>query len=80
MTEMWRVAKHEGVGNVLLERVPLPDIAPDQALVRTVYSLISRGSELWNRYEKPQAVDPSIMGYSTTGIVDRVGCALRNKL
>jgi len=73
MTEMWRVGKHEGVGNVVLERVPLPGVADDQALVRTVYSLISRGSELWNRYEKPQAVDPSIMGYSTTGIVERVG-------
>ncbi len=73
MSEMWRVGKHEGVGNVVLERVPLPDISPDQALVRTRFSLISRGSELWNRYEKQQAVDPSIMGYCTTGVVEQVG-------
>ncbi|MBU6289772.1 MAG: zinc-binding dehydrogenase [Chloroflexi bacterium] len=73
MIGMWRVGKHEGVGNVVVERVPLPEITPDQALVRTRYSLISRGSELWNRYEKQQAVDPSIMGYSTTGVVESVG-------
>ena len=73
MTEMWRVGKHEGVGNVVLERVPLPGVADDQALVRTRVSLISRGSELWNRYVKQQAVDPAIMGYSTTGVVERVG-------
>jgi L-iditol 2-dehydrogenase len=75
-SEMWRVAKHEGVGNVVLERVPLPDLAPDQVLVRTQVSLISRGSELWRRYVLEEAVDPGIMGYSTTGIVVRTGSAV----
>ena len=70
---MWRVGKHEGVGNVVLEQVPLPEPGPGQALVRLQASLISRGSELWARYEKEQAVDPGIMGYSTAGVVERVG-------
>jgi threonine dehydrogenase-like Zn-dependent dehydrogenase len=70
---MWRVAKHEGVGNVVLEAVPLPEPGPDQVLVRTRVSLISRGSELWRRYELQEAVDPGMMGYSTTGVVERLG-------
>jgi threonine dehydrogenase-like Zn-dependent dehydrogenase len=70
---MWRVAKHEGVGNVVLEEIPLPEPGPNQALVRIRASLISRGSELWHRYEKVEAVDPGIMGYSTTGVVERLG-------
>src|SRR5919106_4404713 len=70
---MWRVAKHEGVGNVVLEQVPLPNPGPNQALVRIHASLISRGSELWRRYQLAEAVDPGIMGYSTAGVVERVG-------
>src|SRR5918994_3054360 len=70
---MWRVAKHAGVGNVVLEEIPLPEPGPNQALVRIRASLISRGSELWHRYEKVEAVDPGIMGYSTTGVVEKLG-------
>jgi len=70
---MWRVAKHAGVGNVVLEQVPLPEPGPNQALVRIRASLISRGSELWRRYELAEAVDPGIMGYSTAGVVERIG-------
>ncbi|MGH2354123.1 MAG: zinc-dependent alcohol dehydrogenase [Chloroflexota bacterium] len=70
---MWRVAKHEGVGNVVLEQVPVPEPGPGQVLARTQASLISRGSELWRRYELAGAVDPGIMGYSTTGIVELTG-------
>src|SRR5689334_2596649 len=70
---MWRVGKHEGVGNVVLEQVERPEPGPNQALVRIHASLISRGSELWRRYELQEAVDPGIMGYSTSGVVERVG-------
>ena len=71
--EMWRVGKEAGVGNVVLERVPIPEPGPGQVLVRTRVSLISRGSELWRRYEMERAVNPESMGYSTTGVIDRVG-------
>ena len=70
---MWRTAKHEGVGNVVLEQVPIPEPGPGQVLSRTQVSLISRGSELWRRYERQEAIPPSMMGYSTTGVVERVG-------
>ena len=70
---MWRVAKPEGVGNVVLESVPIPEPGPGEVLVRTQVSLISRGSELWHRYVKEQAINPDAMGYSTTGIIHRVG-------
>lgn len=73
---MWRVGKHEGVGNVVLEHVPIPEVGPGQVLTRTHVSLISRGSELWRRYELEEAVPPSMMGYSTTGIVERVGAGV----
>jgi threonine dehydrogenase-like Zn-dependent dehydrogenase len=73
---MWRAVKREGVGNVALERVPIPEPGPGEVLVRTQVSLISRGSELWRRYERPEAIDPVTgppLGYSTTGTVVRVG-------
>ena len=73
---MWRVGKHEGVGNVVLEHVPIPEVGPGQVLTRTHVSLISRGSELWRRYELEEAVPPSMMGYSTTGTVERVGAGV----
>jgi len=70
---MSRVAKPEGVGNVVVERVPVPEPGPGEVLVRTQASLISRGSELWRRYEMEHAVSPEAMGYSTTGVVERLG-------
>ena len=44
---MWRAAKGEGVGNVFLEQVPVPEPGPEEVLTRTRVSLVSRGSELW---------------------------------
>ena len=70
---MWQTAKHEGVGNVVLEQVPIPDVGPGEVLTRTQVSLISRGSELWRRYDREEAIDPRIMGYSTSGVVEQVG-------
>lgn len=70
---MWRVGKHEGLGNIVLEQVPIPDLGPNEVLVRVHRSLISRGSELWRRYVMPGPVDPRSMGYSTAGVVEKVG-------
>ncbi len=70
---MWRVAKHEGLGNVVMEQVPIPDIGPNEVLVRVHRSLISRGSELWKRYVDPGPIDPGRMGYSTAGVIEKVG-------
>ena len=74
---MWRAAKGEGVGNVFLEQVPVPEPGPEEVLTRTRVSLISRGSELWRRYVMEGPVSPSAMGYSTTGIVEAAGDRVR---
>ena len=70
---MKRVAKPAGKFNVVVEDAPTPAVGPHEVRVRNVRSLISRGSELWRRYIRPEAVDPQIMGYSVGGVVDAVG-------
>ena len=70
---MIRVIKPEGMGNIQLEEVPIPKFNSRQVLVRTAKTLISRGSELFRRYIVEEAVSPSIMGYSLTGIVEEIG-------
>ncbi|MBI3923423.1 MAG: zinc-binding dehydrogenase [Armatimonadetes bacterium] len=70
---MIRLGKHEGLGNVVLEEVPVPDLGPREILVRNHVTLISRGSEILARYMKAEAVDPAIMGYSAAGMVEAVG-------
>ena len=70
---MKRVAKPEGKFNVVVEDAPTPAVGSHEVRVRNVRSLISRGSELWRRYIRPEAVDPQIMGYSVGGVVDAVG-------
>ena len=70
---MIRVIKPDGFGNIQLQDVPIPTINSRQVLVRTGATLISRGSELFARYIKEEAVSPSIMGYSLTGTVEKIG-------
>ncbi|MBT5537236.1 zinc-binding dehydrogenase [Candidatus Poribacteria bacterium] len=70
---MIRVTKPKGFANIQLEDVPTPAPDPDQVLARTDVTLISRGSELFARYIKDDAVSPSIMGYSLAGVVETVG-------
>ena len=70
---MIQVTKLEGFGNIQLEEVPIPEINPQQVRVQTDTTLISRGSELFRRYIREEAVSPTIMGYSLTGTVEAVG-------
>ncbi|MAF12438.1 hypothetical protein CMK11_18485 [Candidatus Poribacteria bacterium] len=70
---MIRVTKPEGFGNIQLETVPTPAPDSNQVLARTDATLISRGSELFARYIKDDAVSPSIMGYSLAGVAEAVG-------
>ena len=73
---MIRVIKPEGFGNIQLEDVPIPEINRRQVLVRTHTTLISRGSELFRRYIREEAIPPSMMGYSLTGVVEQIGSAV----
>ena len=70
---MFRVIKPEGFGNIQLEEVPIPEINESQVLVKADTTLISRGSELFRRYIREEAVSHTIMGYSLTGTVETVG-------
>lgn len=70
---MFRVTKPEGFGNIQLEEVPIPEINESQVRVKADTTLISRGSELFRRYIREEAVSHTIMGYSLTGTVDAVG-------
>ncbi|NKB68836.1 MAG: zinc-binding dehydrogenase [Candidatus Latescibacteria bacterium] len=70
---MKRLAKPEGVGNIVVEEVEVPRIGPDQVLIRAERTLISRGSEIWRRYNRPEAIPHSSMGYSLAGRVVEVG-------
>ena len=70
---MKRSAKPEGKFNVVIEEVPIPEPGPEQVRIRSVTSLISRGSEIGARYTREHAVNPESMGYSLAGVVDAVG-------
>ena len=70
---MIRIVKPEGFGNIQLQEAARPEITARQVLVRTEATLISRGSELFRRYVKEEAVPARIMGYSLTGTVEHNG-------
>ena len=70
---MRRVAKPEGLHNIVIEEVETPGISPTEVLVKTERTLISRGSEIGARYTREGPVDPAIMGYSQAGVVAEVG-------
>ena len=70
---MKRVIKPEGACNIEIEDVSLPEIKETEVLIRTERTLISRGSEIWRRYVRKEAIDPQIMGYSLAGTIVQVG-------
>ena len=70
---MKRVAKPEGEYNIVIEDVPIPEITTTEVLIRAECSLISRGSEIWRRYIRPEAIAHQSMGYSFVGDVVEVG-------
>ncbi len=70
---MKRVIKPEGAHHIEIEDVPLPEIRQTEVLIRTERTLISRGSEIWRRYVREEAIDPKIMGYSLAGTIVQVG-------
>ena len=75
---MERVAKGIGKGNILIEEVNMPIPSSTQVLIEAEFSLISRGSELWRRYNVHEVVDSQIMGYSLAGIIVKVGDEVDN--
>lgn len=74
---MYRLSKPEGAYQVVLEDVPVPEIDSTEVLIRAETSLISRGSEIWRRYAREEAIDPQIMGYSMMGSIVTVGANVK---
>ncbi len=70
---MKRVAKPEGAFRIVIEDVPVPEIKESEVLIRAERTLISRGSEIWRRYIRPEAIDHQRMGYSLVGTLVQVG-------
>ena len=70
---MKRVIKPESAYHVEIEDVSLPEIRQTEVLIKTERTLISRGSEIWRRYAREEAIDPQIMGYSLAGTIVQVG-------
>ena len=64
---MKRIAKPAGAYNIVVEEVEVPTITPTEILIRAECSLISRGSEIWRRYVREEAIDHRAMGYSLVG-------------
>ena len=60
---MKQLEKLDGFGNVQMVEVERPEPGPGQMLVQLKRSLISRGSELFYRYVREEAVPKKIMGY-----------------
>ena len=70
---MKRITKPAGAYNIVVEEVEIPAVAPTEILIRAQCSLISRGSEIWRRYVREEAIDHRAMGYSLVGRVADVG-------
>ena len=70
---MQQLQKLKGVGNVQMVEADVPSPAPGEVQVKLAHSLISRGSELFYRYVKEEALDPVMMGYSDAGTVTGIG-------
>lgn len=77
---MKQLQKGEGFGNLFMGTTETPVPGPGQVLVRQRRSLISRGSEIGRRYRLSESLDPSILGYSSTGDVVAVGPGVDTEL
>ena len=75
---MKRVIKPKGARRIEVEDAPVPEIKQTEVLIRAERTLISRGSEIWRRYVRQEAIDPQIMGYSFAGTIVQVGAQVED--
>lgn len=63
---------------VAVEQVALPDPTPREIVVKTLYSGISAGTEVWSLTGQYWSTKfPTIPGYQKVGVVERVGAEVR---
>ena len=70
---MKRIAKAKNKFNIFIEEAPIPKISHTEVLIKAKYTLISRGSEIWRRYVRPEAIQQKMMGYCLTGEIVKTG-------
>lgn len=76
MSDMMRALVYEAPFVMNMREVPVPDVLPDEVLIRIVYSGIC-GSEL-NGFEGKNAIrkPPLIMGHEFSGMIEALGGAV----
>jgi 2-desacetyl-2-hydroxyethyl bacteriochlorophyllide A dehydrogenase len=66
------------LNRVELREHPLPALREDEVQVRTEYSGVSQGTELWAlQGRRPELRFPTVPGYQSVGRVERVGTAVK---
>lgn len=71
-----------GREDLKIERIPIPDLAPDEVLVRVKVALTC-GTDLkvWRQgYHARMIVPPAVFGHELSGIVESVGSEVTNEL
>ena len=57
-----------------MQSYPVPEMRPDEMRVRTEYSGVSQGTEIWAyRGQRPELRFPTVPGYQSVGIVENAG-------
>lgn len=75
MKEMMRAAVYYNNNDIRIEELPIPEIGPDEVLVKTIASGIC-GGELMEWYHAPRA--PKVMGHEPAGIIVDKGPLVKN--
>ncbi len=66
------------IKSVAVETIDVPELGPDDVLVRTEYSGVSQGTELWALLgRRPELQFPTVPGYQSIGIVEELGSSVR---
>jgi L-iditol 2-dehydrogenase len=75
MTDTMQVAVYYNNHDIRIEEMPIPEIGPDEVLVKTIASGIC-GGELMEWYHAPRA--PKVMGHEPAGIIVDKGPLVKN--
>jgi len=65
---------------VELQRYELPKLADDEVLIRTEYSGVSSGTEIWAYQSKRSELTfPTVPGYQSVGIIEAIGASVKGR-
>jgi 2-desacetyl-2-hydroxyethyl bacteriochlorophyllide A dehydrogenase len=62
------------VNQVEIQSCDLPELRADEVLIRTQYSGISQGTEIWALIgQRPELRFPTVPGYQSVGVIEKLG-------